>query len=79
MNNEIKVLSLKTKVSFGENKEYKGEITAITVRSHIVVYEISYWKGEEFKTIWLSEEYFKVSNKERKENVLGFFINEKTS
>ena len=71
MSNEIKVYPLNTKVKFGEEFNSKGEITAITLREDIIIYEISFWKGDEMKSIWLKERLFKTV-KATKKIGLGF-------
>ena len=62
---ELMVLPVGTKVKFGDEDEtlFKGRITAIIMRRHMVSYEISYWKDAELKTIWLPEEDFRFLKK----------------
>lgn len=71
MSNEIKVYPLKTKVKFGENFDLKGEITAITLRESVTTYEITCWKVDELKSVWLNDEYFKTV-KTIKQQSIGF-------
>jgi hypothetical protein len=71
MSNEIKVYPLTTKVKFGENFDLKGEITAITLRESVIMYEITCWKVDELKSIWLKDTYFKTI-KTVKQQGIGF-------
>lgn len=77
---DLKLLEIGTNVKFGDNFEFKGEISAITIREIStlgevqITYEISFWKEAEIKTIWLYERNLKVTKEKR----VGIgFINEK--
>jgi hypothetical protein len=74
---DIKLLKLDTRVKFGENYEFKGEISAITIRKNIIMYEVSFWKGDEPKTLWLREEHLKLIKKETMQKI--GFIDEKVT
>ena len=69
----MKVIPLDTKVTFGDPEQpvFKGRITAITIRKFYVIYEISYWKEHEQKTICLYDHEFKVVEKVSKKEI-GF-------
>lgn len=67
---DIKIISLGTNVKFGDENQYTGKITAVTIRDTHITYEISYWKNEEFKTIWLYESDFKTKKVEK--TAIGF-------
>jgi len=71
---DIKIISLGTNVKFGDENQYTGKITAVTIRDTYITYEVSFWKNEEFKTIWLYEGDFKVKKVEK--TAIGF-IDEK--
>jgi len=74
--NDIKLLNIGTIVKFGEDNKIKGKISAITIRKNSVHYEISYWKLDESKTIWLNQEDLKIAKVEKL--TIGF-IDEKTA
>ena len=61
----MKLLKYNTQVKFGEDNMLSGKITAISMRETHVLYEISYWKADEFKTIWLSEKDMIIKNPQR--------------
>ena len=79
MNEETKVLKIGTKASFGEKKEIKSEITAITIREYLTIYEITYWKVDEQKTIWLNDKQIKILKKENNYIHTIGFIDEETT
>lgn len=56
---------IKTKLS-----NIEGIITAITIRFKAVAYELSYFHEGEYKTAWLNETEFDISNCERSQ--IGF-------
>lgn len=60
--NAIKILKIGTKVKFGPEAEFKGEITGVNIREHYIDYEISFWKDSELKTIWLTDKNFSATN-----------------
>jgi hypothetical protein len=74
MKEEIRVLKVGTPVKFGEDNMVSGKITAITIRETHIFYEISFWKLDELKTIWLDEKEIVVTKPHRM--VIGF-IDEK--
>lgn len=78
MNIEQKLLRIGTKVKFGEKKEITGEITAVTIREYVTMYEITYWKTDEQKAIWLHETQLKTLKKETLQKI-GFVNNEETT
>ena len=55
-----------TKVKFGMDYDYTGEISAVCIRetseidNKTVTYEVSYFKDAEIKTIWLYERNLKI-------------------
>lgn len=72
-NQPVDILPLGTKVQFGdsEQKIYKGKISAVTIRDNYIMYEITFWKDCESKTLWLQADEFDVSNKIKK-TTIGF-------
>lgn len=68
---DLNLLDIGTKVKYGAEYEYNGEITAITIRRDCVIYEITFWVDRDIKTIWLRLEQFTLNNK-RKDGKLGF-------
>jgi hypothetical protein len=69
----VEVYALGTRVRFGEEKQYRGYLTAIIIREGFVLYEISYWNNHEPKCIEIRPEYFEIMSTERKTPV-GFRI-----
>lgn len=67
------VLPIDADVTFGDPDQhvFKGRITAATIRKYYVIYEISYWKENEQKTIALYDYEFKVVKKIKKKEI-GF-------
>lgn len=69
----MNVLNIDTIVEFGDSKNDKisGWITAICIRKTNVQYEISYWKLDELKCIWLIDDLFTVKDDSKKYQI-GF-------
>lgn len=66
-----------TKVTFGQNFEFCGEITGIILRQESNEYEITSWKDRELQCIWLKEKYIRIIGNEGMRKV--GFINDETS
>lgn len=49
------VLPIYTKVKFGKEKEFVGQITKLILTEHETLYGVSYWMEDEFKCIELPE------------------------
>lgn len=60
MTKDISVLNIGTSVTFGEDGDIKGKITAVTIRETSTIYEITFWKADEIKAICLKESQFNV-------------------
>jgi hypothetical protein len=72
---KIEILPIDTKVKFGDEGQFKGKVSAITIKRYSVVYEIKFWKEHELKTIDLIEQDFKVLSKAEKKEI-GFIAPE---
>lgn len=73
--NDLKLIKIGVFVKFGEHKKTDGEISAIIIRNHLILYEVTYWKNNELKTIWLNEKDFKLTKPEK--ITIGFIDNDK--
>lgn len=71
MNDDRKILPIDTKVKFGDEHQFSGKISAITLKRYSIVYEIKHWNERELKTIELTEHDFKVMSKAEKKEI-GF-------
>jgi hypothetical protein len=62
---DFQIKPFDTNVTFGDpdQKVFKGKITAARITKYTVRYEVTYWKDDDRKTIWLLEEDFKVVDK----------------
>lgn len=67
------VYPIGTTVEFGDSaqKIIIGQIAAINIRKTYTIYEINYWLLDDLKTIYLSEDHFKILNKPEKKEI-GF-------
>lgn len=51
----------------------EGEITAIVIRRESYIqYEISYWSGSDYKTVWLFDHQFQQAGNQSKTGKIGF-------
>jgi hypothetical protein len=72
MNKSIDVYSCGTYVAIKING-VKAMITAVSIRYSHIIYEITYYTNDEFKTVWMRDEEFEIKNDYGKTNI-GFKI-----
>jgi len=70
---DISVYSCGQEVLIGNkgDRSIKAEITAITIRSSYIRYEVTWWKDQTKCDIWLGDDEFTI-NKSSKKTILGF-------
>jgi|GEM_PF-4535392 len=54
-----------------EDRQVRGQITAITLRPEVVRYEVTWWKDDTKKSEWVAEEEMTLSQ-ESKRTKIGF-------
>lgn len=68
----ITVLPIYYPVRFGEKFKVEGKITAVRISAYSIMYEISFWRGEEYKTQVLPSTEFIIPNKAPPVVAVGF-------